>query len=372
MTTNLLGLDLPHTVQQPRCSHELFAPAIQAHYQRGGVFGLAEAYLKGEWASNRLDELMYAVFAFAPKSHLRYPWGEMLRYAVRQTVFNPQSGRSAFNIGTRHYDLGNDLFSCMLDSSMTYTCGYWKEATDLNAAQLAKLEMVCRKLELQEGMRILDIGCGWGNFAEYAARNHGVSVTGLTVSVEQAALAQDRCRGLPVEILLQDYRDINRQFDRVVSLEMIEAVGRKNLPVFFRVVNHCLKDDGLFLLQVISADTLSRTSDPALNQFLFWILKYIFPDGYLPTSTQLTTAERQGFIIEDWHGFGPDYDKTLMKWAENFNASWPELAGRYGEDFKRRWNFYLYSCAAVFRARLVQLYQIVYSKGGLNSYRSRR
>lgn len=331
---------------------------------REGIFGLGEAYLEDLWTADRLDEVMYRAFTLPaprPSAIARAKW---VLTVAEQRLFNRQSGRRAFNIGIRHYDLGNDLFRCMLDESMTYTCGYWANARTLNEAQEAKLELVCRKLRLRPGLHVLDIGCGWGNFARYAAERYGVRVTGITVSRQQAEVARQRCEGLPVEIRLQDYREVSETFDRIASIEMIEAVGRKNIPTFFRVVDRCLKDGGLFVLQAISANTLSRSSDWRLDQFALWLLKYIFPDGYLPKQSELTGLEGTSLRIEDRQSFGHDYDRTLLAWADNFNAGWDRLRNQYDEVFRRRWNFYLHGCAAAFRARLLHVYQIVYAKGG--------
>jgi len=331
---------------------------------REGILGLGEAYLKDHWTADRLDEVIYRAFTHPvprPSPIARLRWVLMV---AEQRLFNRQSGPRAFNIGVRHYDLGNDLFRCMLDESMTYTCGYWANARTLNEAQEAKLELVCRKLRLRPGLHVLDIGCGWGNFARYAAQRYGVRVTGITVSRQQAEFARQRCQGLPVEIRLQDYREVSETFDRIVSIEMIEAVGRKNIPTFYRVVDRCLKHDGLFVLQAISANTLSRSSDWRLDQFALWLLKYIFPDGYLPKQSELVELEGTSLRIEDRESFGLDYDRTLLAWASNFNAGWDQLKDQYDDEFRRRWNFYLHGCAAAFRARLIHLYQIVYAKDG--------
>jgi cyclopropane-fatty-acyl-phospholipid synthase len=259
----------------------------------------------------------------------------------------------------------------MLDSSMTYTCGYWHGVTKLEDAQRQKLDLVCRKLRLEKGMRIFDIGCGWGNFAQYAASEYGAVVTGVTISKEQAALARHRCRDLPVEIVLGDYRTVSGSFDRIVSIEMIEAVGKKNLDTFFAHVFNRLEPGGLFLLQAISAETVSPYSRRRLDEFLIWILTYIFPNGYLPTITELVKPGRMQGVVEDIHNFGPDYELTLLSWAVNFERAWPSLRTGYDEQFYRMWQFYLYSCAALFRARITQVYQIVYAKphSGSGTYR---
>ena len=338
--------------------------AVIRRIEREGILGLGETYINGGWTINRLDELMYKVFTTPQPRLSTFVWAKWIASVVDQRLFNRNKGSRAFNIAYQHYDLGNELFRVMLDPSMTYTSGYWANASTLAEAQTAKLELLCRKLQLRPGMTVLDIGCGWGNFAKYAAEHHGVRVTGVTVSKEQAEEARRRCQGLPVEIRIQDYRAVTETFDRVVSIEMIEAVGRKNIAAFYRVVDRCLKDDGLFALQAITGDTCSRTSDRRLDQYILWILKYIFPDGYLPRQSELSACKGTSLRIENWESFGHDYDRTLLAWAQNFESGWDSLKDQYGETFRRRWEFYLYGCAAAFRANLIRVCQIVYSKRG--------
>jgi cyclopropane-fatty-acyl-phospholipid synthase len=335
---------------------------------RGGLYALGEAYMRGEWDTADLSVLMSLIMTGDEKVPVKLNKfsPQVFSYLVKDRVLNPQTGKGAFEVAEKHYDLGNDLFSRMLDkSTMTYTCGYWSNANNLEAAQVNKIDLLCRKLQLKPGMRVLDIGCGWGNFAEYAARHYGVAVVGLTVSKEQAALARERCKGLDVQILVQDYQTYSGTFDRVVSIEMIEAVGRKNIPTFFAMVERCLVENGLFALQVISAETFSLRSQPALDQFILWLRRRIFPNGYIPSLPQLMDPARGKMVLEDLHNFSADYAKTLRAWDVNFQSAWPELKDKYGEAFRRMWLYYLNGCEALFDARMVQLYQIVYSKGGV-------
>ena len=273
-------------------------------------------------------------------------------------IFNLQSRRRAFIIGEKHYDLGNALFQKMLDERMNYSCAYWKDARSLDEAQENKLELICRKLYLKPGLRVLDIGCGWGPFGKYAAEKYGVEVTGITVSKEQVQLGKKLCTGLPVEFRLTDYRDVNEKFDRIVSVGMIEHVGYKNYGTFFEVAGKCLKKDGLFLLHTIGKMKSSTSVDP-------WTNKYIFPNGMVPSASQLSNAVENHFVIEDWHNFGNDYDKTLMAWYDNFVKNWNTLAGQLSERFFRMWKYYLLSAAASFRSRRCQLWQIVLSRSGV-------
>lgn len=322
-----------------------------------GTLGLGEAYLDGWWDSNQLD----ATVTHALTARLDRAIGANLSrfFSVLRAYFlNLQSKSRAFVVGETHYDLGNDLYEAMLDKRMVYTCGYWDNAQMLDAAQEAKLDLVCRKIGLEKGDKILDIGCGWGSFAKFAAERYGASVVGITVSEEQAALARERCRGLPVEIRVQDYRDLHERFDHVVSLGMFEHVGVKNYNTYFEVVHRCLKDGGLFLLHTIGRNDSAPASDP-------WIETYIFPGGMLPSITQIGKALETRFVMEDWHNFGADYDKTLMAWFRNFDVAWPTLRQKYGDRFYRRWKYYLLSCAGAFRARHTQLWQIVLSARGV-------
>jgi len=242
---------------------------------------------------------------------------------------------------------------------LIYSCGYWKNATDLDQAQEDKLDLVCRKLALQPGMRVLDLGCGWGGAAKFAAERYGVEVVGITISNEQQKLAQQLCKGLPVDIRLEDYRLLNEKFDRIYSLGMFEHVGYKNYSKYFKVIKNNLKSDGLFLLHSIGCNESVTQTDP-------WISRYIFPNSMLPSAKQITDAAEGTLILEDWHNFGTDYDKTLIQWYNNFNANWTTIKKEYNQQFFRMWNYYLLSCAGSFRARKNQLWQCVFSYDGLS------
>jgi cyclopropane-fatty-acyl-phospholipid synthase len=255
----------------------------------------------------------------------------------------------------------------MLDPTMSYSCGFWQDARALEQAQLAKLDLICRKLELEPWQRLLDIGCGWGGLAAHAARHYGVEVVGVTVSREQQVLAQQRCAGLPVRIELADYRNLKGCYDRVVSVGMFEHVGPKNYRRYFDTVARLMNEEGLFLLHTIGSMTPSTANDP-------WTEKYIFPNGRIPGAKDLIGALDERFIVEDWHNFGPDYDRTLMAWWANFDAAWPALRDHgYDERFYRMWKYYLHGCAGYFRSRRGQLWQIVLAKRARRgTYRSIR
>jgi cyclopropane-fatty-acyl-phospholipid synthase len=320
-----------------------------------GSLGLGEAYMDGWWDAKRLDEFFYRLIRARLNQYTSDPVRWLAR--LRNRLFNLQAVSRAFQVGEKHYDLGNDFFQAMLDRNMVYTCGYWAHANNLDEAQEHKLELVCRKLNLKPGQRILDIGCGWASFLRYAAERYGVQAVGVTISREQAELGRARCRGLPVDIRLQDYRELNEPFDHIVSLGMFEHVGHKNYRTYMEVAYRCLKDDGLFLLHTIGKHQ-NEVTDP-------WIAKYIFPNGEIPPLRSVTRALENLFVLEDLHNFGPDYDHTLMAWYRNFHAAWPQFQQRYGARFYRMWKYYLNCCAGAFRARQLQLWQLVLSRHGL-------
>lgn len=322
-----------------------------------GSLGLGEAYMDGWWDVQSLDQFFTRVLNARLETKIPRNIG-LIFTAAKARLMNQQSKSKAFEIGEAHYDIGNDLYQAMLDARLTYTCGYWKEATTLNEAQEAKLDVVCQKLQLKPGQRVLDIGCGWGSFLKFAAEKYGIQGVGVTVSKEQVTLARELCTDLPIEIRLQDYREVKEQFDHVVSLGMFEHVGMKNYRTFMEVVNSCLKDDGLFLLHTIGGLRSVTHTDP-------WISKYIFPNSMLPSMVQIGASIEQLFVMEDWHSFGAYYDNTLMAWFQNFDHAWPELRETYGDRFYRMWKYYLLSCAGSFRSRHNQLWQIVLSKHGV-------
>jgi cyclopropane-fatty-acyl-phospholipid synthase len=319
----------------------------------GGSLALGESYMDGWWDCDELDELITRILSNDLQERVK-PSLKIFLLWLRSVLLNMQRKSRAYNIAERHYDLGNDLYRLMLDKGMNYSCGYWKRAKNLDEAQEDKLELVCRKIGLQKGMRVLDIGCGWGGFANHAAERHDAKVVGITVSREQVALAQARCRDLPVEIRLQDYRDLDERFDRIVSIGMIEHVGFKNYRRYMQIAERCLVPEGLFLLHTIGTNLSGRVGDP-------WSDKYIFPDSMLPSLHQLTGAAEGLFKTEDVHSFGHYYDPTLLAWNRNFTTGWDRIKDRYGERFFRMWRFYLLSSAGSFRARHNQLWQIVLS-----------
>ncbi|HZX22925.1 MAG TPA: cyclopropane fatty acyl phospholipid synthase [Woeseiaceae bacterium] len=327
-----------------------------AEILRRGSLGAGEAYMRGWWDARDLSDFFYRLLrAGLPAGFGRW---QVLRLVLREWLTNPQRAGKAFEVGEAHYDRGNELFRAMLDKRMVYSCGYWEDVDDLDAAQGRKLDLICRKLGLRAGQRVLDIGCGWGSFCRFAAERYGVSTVGVTVSREQVELGRELCDGLPVELRLQDYRELDESFDHIVSVGMIEHVGVKNYGTLFDVARRCLKPGGLFLLHTIGRPRTTPSADA-------WVSRYIFPNGHLPSLRQLTAACEGRFVVEDVHNFGADYDRTLMAWFANFDAAWPALRERYDETFYRMWKYYLLSCAGAFRARDVQLWQLVLSPRGV-------
>lgn len=321
-----------------------------------GSLGLGETYMQGDWDAEQLDAFFYRLLRTQVYRKVN-PVGLWL-HKLQHRLLNQQNGKRAWQVGEYHYNLGNAFYQAMLDQRMTYTCAYWRHAQDLEQAQQHKLDMICQKLKLAPGMRLLDIGCGWGSLMGYAAEKYGVSCVGVTVSSEQMQYGRQRYAHLPVEFRLQDYRVLNESFDAIASVGMFEHVGGKNYRTFMQVVHRCLADNGLCLLHTIGKNMTDSTPDP-------WLDRYIFPNGDLPSIKQIASAVEDRFVVEDLHNFGADYDKTLMAWYSNFHQHWPAFRADYGEVFYRKWRYYLLSCAGAFRARDIQLWQWVLSKQGV-------
>lgn len=347
--------------------------------------GAGESYIDGDWDCDHLDQLFCQIKTNQSDKQLKLSLWMRLRVIclyLLSFLINFQSKNRSLVVGTKHYDLGTDLYSQMLDQKIIYSCGYWKGAKDLDQAQVNKLDLICRKLKFRPKMKVLDIGCGWGGFAKYAALNYGVDVLGITISKEQLNYAlkhntvesEKKSKG-STKFEFVDYRDLlhygkyKNSFDAVVSIGMCEHVGVQNYRKYMEVVSFVLKNNGLTLLHTIS-QTKSRLEGDA------WFDKYIFPNSLLPTIRQISKAAEEILVMEDLHNFGPDYDKTLMIWHQNFNQNFNKInrerikngKPKFDERFKRMWNYYLLSSAGFFRARDLQLYQIVFSKGLKDGY----
>lgn len=317
---------------------------------------LGQAFMDGWWDCPRLDEFFARLLKSGLEERIRGAWRHWMRH-LPGILFNLQSRSRSRMIAERHYDLDNDLFLSFLDPYNQYSCAYFQKTDDLAEAQQKKLELICRKIDLQPWDHVLDIGCGWGGFARYAAEHYGCKVTAVNVSQEQLRYALDFCKELPVTFLDCDYRDIRGTFNKIVSVGMFEHVGAKNYRTFMQVVHDALTRDGIFLLHTIGGNESRKSCDP-------WINKYIFPNGMLPSIDQISRSVEGLFVIEDIHNLGPHYDKTLMAWHQRFQNAWPELKKKFDERFKRMWEYYLLSCAGAFRARHIQLWQIVMTKTG--------
>jgi cyclopropane-fatty-acyl-phospholipid synthase len=331
-------------------------PRFYARVINDKQLGLGESYLDEWWQCEAMDQFIERVLKARLDQKVTGNWKVMLP-GLQARLINMQSKSRAYEVGERHYDLGNDLYTVMLDKRMNYTCGYWKDASNLDEAQEAKLDLVCRKIGLKEGMKVLELGCGWGAFAQFAAEKYGAHVLGVTVSKEQVALGMERCKGLPVELRLQDYREVEGQYDAVISIGIMEHIGYKNYRTYMQVVDRCLKPGGLAFIHTIGGNISITGADN-------WTQKYIFPNGMIPSISQLGRAMEDIFIMEDWHNFGPYYDQTLMAWYANFENGWPALKARYSERFHRMWRFYLLINAGSYRVRSLQLWQIVLSRLG--------
>ena len=346
-----------------------------ADVMRRGSLALGEGYVNGLWDCQRLDQLFTRLLTpntaidvmqgFDPLAHLR-----TLVLSLGERLLNWQTHLRAHQVARRHYDIDPRVYAAMLDSRRIYSCAYWQQASNLEQAQEHKLKLICEKLQLEPGQRVLDLGCGWGGFARYAAENYGVEVLGITVSAQQQRYAQGLSLDLPVRTVLADYRtSLLRQekpFDRIVSIGMMEHVGRLNDSTFFQIVNDLLTDQGLMLLQSIGTRQTTAKIDP-------WIDTYIFPNGRLPSAQQLCRGFECSLILQDLENFGRDYDTTLMAWWSNFDAAWPRLSQDISPSFYRLWSYYLLSCAGLFRSGQGQLWQLVLSKPSRQqTYRSIR
>lgn len=327
-----------------------------ARILRQGTLGAGEAYMEGWWDCEALDVMFYKAITAQLESKFSDAGIAAIALKLYQSLFNLQNRNHAFEVGEKHYDFGNDMFEFMLGPTMNYSCGYWRSASSLDEAQNAKMDLICRKLMLRPGMTVLDIGCGWGALGAYMANHYNVEVTGISVSKEQIQYA--RKAHPEIKWILDDYRSLEGKYDRVVSVGMFEHVGYKNYSEFMKTVHGLLKPDGLFLLHTIGSNHQRKGTDP-------WIDKYIFPNGMLPSQENLVKAFVPWFIMEDWHNFGADYDKTLMAWSERFERGCDENRFEHTQSMRRMFRYYLLSCAAAFRTRDIQLWQLVLSPGGM-------
>lgn len=322
-----------------------------------GILGLGEAYMDGWWECDELDE-MICRFLRVQNSNVISKNMTSFLHVLRSRILNLQTETKAKKVARKHYDLGNELYLSFLDPYNQYTCGYFKNTDDLHVAQEQKLDLICRKLELRSTDRVLDIGCGWGGFAKWASEHYGCRVAGIGISDEQIKYAKKFTAGLPVDIVKMDYRKVTGLYDKVLICGMMEHVGYKNYGKIMKTVKDHLAKDGLFLLQTIARNVSSTTVEP-------WMEKYIFPNSMLPSAVQITKASEGLFIMEDWHSFGQYYDLTLLAWWKKIEVSWPKIKEKYNDRFYKMFRYYLLSSAGAFRARVIQLWQIVFSPNGI-------
>lgn len=330
---------------------------------RDGTLGVGESYMLRWWDCDDLDELLYRAFRAQLDERFRLGWKTAWN-ALRARLFNLQRRARSEQVATVHYNLSNEFYERFLGPTMAYTCGYWKDAETLDQAQRAKYDLVCRKLDLRSGDRVLEHGCGWGGFARHAAESYGCEVVAVSISEPQIAYARQLCRGLPVEVHYCDYRDQEvynprgERFDKVVSIGMCEHVGPKSYRSWFEVVDRQLKDDGRFLLHTIGSSVSRTTNDPFTQ-------KYIFPNCVIPSLAQLTGAAEGLFTVEDYHTFWKSYYYTLREWQRAFAEHWDEireLDPKFDDRFYRMWNFYLFAGMSAARARNAELWQLIFSK----------
>ncbi|MGB7905360.1 MAG: cyclopropane fatty acyl phospholipid synthase [Steroidobacteraceae bacterium] len=332
-----------------------------------GTLGAGESYVDGWWDVPQLDEFFARVLQAKLERELMT--AGVLWHVLLSKIRNAQGRTLSRRVARRHYDLSNDLYVAMLGPTMQYTCAYYgTDGVDrtLDEAQRLKLDLIARKLHLRPGMSVLELGGGFGELAHHLARHHDCSVVSYNISREQVEFARTRCDGLPVEFRLQDYREAAADavsYDRVVSVGLMEHVGPKNYRHFFEIASARLAPGGLALVHTIGGNVSKSTTDR-------WINKYIFPGGVIPSASQIAAAEEGLLVLEDWHNFGPDYDRTLLAWDANFRAVWPALRSdpQLDERFYRMWRYYLNSTAGAFRARALHLWQLVLSRGDVARY----
>ncbi|MCH7508784.1 MAG: cyclopropane fatty acyl phospholipid synthase [Proteobacteria bacterium] len=330
-------------------------------FVRDGTMGAGESYMDGWWDCERIDELTARVLSSELSDVFARNWKLRLDH-LKKVLLDRQRGRRSMAVAERHYDLGNEFFARMLGPTMAYSCAYWRDADNLDEAQRNKMDLCCRKLELKEGDRLLDVGCGWGSMMKYAAENYGCEVIGITISKQQCEYAERISKDLPVEVRLLNYRDARPgdlgTFDKVVSIGMFEHVGKPNYRSFMQFIDRVLAPDGLFLLHTIGriADVQDR-----------WIGRYIFPNSYLPELRDLADAIANIFVLEDLQNIGANYDKTMLAWHRNFEQFAKEGLAEENPRFYRMWRYYLLTGAGSFRLRKKRaaVWQLVLSKGGV-------
>lgn len=320
-----------------------------------GTLGLGEAYMDGWWDCEDLAEFFNRAISKTVDRNFR-PSLNLIWQTLQARLINMQTISRSRRVAAMHYS-ETDAYRASLDDRMTGSCGYWPSGvSNINQAQEAKLDMVCRKIGVKPGQSVWDIGCGWGAYMGFAAEKYAAKCIGVTISPDQAAYGRERYAGLSVEFQVKDYREFIGKVDHVVSMGMFEHVGNKNYRSFFEAARRAIADEGLFMLHTVGSANSMSTIDP-------WLEKYIFPGGVIPSMAQIGAAIDGLFVPIDVHNIGPHYDKTLVAWSQNFAAKWPRT--KQSERFYRMWQYYLLCCAGGFRARALQVWQFVLSSTGV-------
>ena len=346
-------------------------PDVFARLVREGDLGFCDAYLDGWWTTPDLQAFMDFIHADNDDMYDGFPGMALVRaWEKARFWFQSNTKRQALKNISYHYDLGNDFYSLWLDETMTYSSALFNTSQEsLEKAQIAKYASMVDQMGVKPGDHVLEIGCGWGGFAEYAAKERGLKVTGLTISKEQLDYANKRIKskGLSdkVNLKLQDYRDETGVYDGVASIEMFEAVGEKYWPVYFDKIKQCLKPGKQATLQII---TIQDARWEVYRKSVDFIQKYIFPGGMLPSPSVLRKeVQRAGLSVQHSIEFGKSYSQTLRRWFEVFNNKWDNISAMGFDDrFRRMWNFYLTSCAATFESGNCDVTQITLQKPDKN------
>lgn len=331
-----------------------------------GSLGLGDSYMDGDWDVRELDALFVRLIRANLASSLLARAGRAW-LGIRARLGNLQTRVRSLDVARSHYNLDHRLYELFLGPWNQYTCCFFDRTRELEQAEVRKLEMICSKLELTRGDRVLDIGCGWGGFARYASSTRGCHVTGISLSREQVDYARRFTAGLPVDIVEADYRDLPAlrpagSFDKILVCGMIEHVGYRNYRGLMEIVHGLLTRSGLFLLHTIGNGINTRIADP-------WIVKHIFRNSMLPSMEQLAGALRGLFTVQDWENYGRYYVDTLAAWQRRFEENWERIAlidttPRFDERFRRMFNYYFLSCKAAFDVESIFLWHLVMSRRG--------
>jgi cyclopropane-fatty-acyl-phospholipid synthase len=343
-----LGGDQPWDVQ-------VTDPRFYSSVLLRGSLGFGESYMRGWWHVEDLEEVAYRLSRAGLHWVARALPPHLVALAAA-SFSNRQTRTDSVNLVDRHYNLGNDLFRGFLGRSMVYSCAYFDDTESLDRAQELKLDLICRRLGLKAGERLLDIGGGWGEFARHAALHYGCHVTSINIADEQIRHARERCAGLPVEIVKCDYRDLRGSFDKVAVIAMLTHVGHSNYRRFMTIVHDCLATGGRVLVETLGSRISKVNCEP-------WTNRYIFPGGVVPSLRQIDRAADGLLARTEVTEFGHHYVPTLRSWNANLHASWPQLAGRYPETTRLMLGYFFLTVAGAFRAGHLKYWHVQLQKG---------